>query len=491
MDSLSAALSWKEGTEFVHNKAELLKLVSPGKLFVCSSAPVQQAAEGNIHIIAPQISHGAAIKQLLDLCSSRYLLLLNDQPGKVCVEPNLPLRLFDALARNNALLAYSAYRLRQPGQGEMLQPLIDYQTGSVRDDFDFGRLLLIDTVRLRELVALHSYKIPQDASGLYGLRLLSNLAALPVRVAEPLYVNTVEDAPDFEREHFLYLARSEAGLQKRLEETFTDYAKRAGFYIPPFESRVDLNAKAFPAEASIVIPVKNRKRTIGQALASALEQRAPFSFNVLVIDNHSSDGTSAVVSGFSAKYRNVIHIIPASQKLEIGGCWNEALSNPACGKFCLQLDSDDLYADNQVLRRMVDFFYEKSVAVVIGSYRVVDFDLRDVPPGIVDHREWSDENGHNNALRVNGFGAPRAFYREIARKIGFPNVSYGEDYAVMLAISREFNIARIYEPLYLCRRWEGNSDARPSLEQMNARNYYKDNLRSREIEKRRNLRLQG
>ena len=149
-----------------------------------------------------------------------------------------------------------------------------------------------------------------------------------------------------------------------------------------------------------------------------------------------------------------------------------------CGRFAIQLDSDDLYINHHVLQRIVDTFHEHQCAMVIGSYKMVNFKLEEIPPGIIDHKEWTPDNGRNNALRVNGLGAPRAFYTPLLRQIRIPNVSYGEDYATALAISREY---RIYEPLYLCRRWEGNSDADLNIQRVNANNYYKDKIRMIEI----------
>jgi len=247
----------------------------------------------------------------------------------------------------------------------------------------------------------------------------------------------------------------------------------------------------FNYEASVIIPVKNRVNTIKDSINSASRQKTKFAFNIIVVDNHSTDGTTESVKNLSSHNKNIIHLIPDRNDLGIGGCWNEALSHKDCGKFAVQLDSDDIYVDENTLQKIVYKFYEKKCAMVIGSYKLTDFNLNEIPPGIIDHREWTDESGHNNALRINGLGAPRAFYAPIARDIGFPNVSYGEDYAMALAISGKYQIGRIYESIYLCRRWEGNSDAALSIEKQNANDFYKDSLRTKEITARQKLNKRG
>jgi glycosyltransferase involved in cell wall biosynthesis len=240
-------------------------------------------------------------------------------------------------------------------------------------------------------------------------------------------------------------------------------------------------------EASVVIPVRNRKETIAEAVGSALSQETNFPYNVIVVDNHSTDGTTAVLSDLARQYSNLKHHIPKRTDLGIGGCWNEALQHEACGRYAVQLDSDDLYSDARVLKRMVDRILEGNYAMVIGSYTLVDSRLEEIPPGLIDHHEWTDENGHNNALRINGLGAPRAFNTDLMRKIGFLNVSYGEDYAAALRICREYRIGRVYESLYLCRRWPGNTDAALSIEEVNRNNAFKDKIRTTEILARKKI----
>jgi glycosyltransferase involved in cell wall biosynthesis len=208
-----------------------------------------------------------------------------------------------------------------------------------------------------------------------------------------------------------------------------------------------------------------------------------------VIDNHSTDGTTEMTSKFTETDDRVVHIIPERNDLGIGGCWNEGIFHEKCGKFAIQLDSDDLYIDNNVISRVVETFYGQKCAMVVGSYKMVNFNLEELPPGLIDHKEWTPGNGRNNALRINGLGAPRAFYTPVIRRIRVPNVSYGEDYAVGLAISRHYQIGRIYEPLYLCRRWEGNTDAALDINRANANNLYKDRLRTIELLARKQINI--
>jgi glycosyltransferase involved in cell wall biosynthesis len=272
-----------------------------------------------------------------------------------------------------------------------------------------------------------------------------------------------------------------------MEQVATDHLKKINAYIHPSNKKPVSFKNDYKIEVSVVIPVKNRVNTISDAIRSALSQKTKFSFNVTIVDNHSDDGTTEKIKNISSKDNRVVHIIPQRKDLGIGGCWNEAILHPDCGKFSIQLDSDDLYSDENTLQKIVDKFYEDKCAMVTGSYKLTDFNLKEIPPGVIDHREWTDENGHNNAIRINGLGAPRAFYTPIIREIKFPNVSYGEDYAVALAISRQYKVGRIYEPVYLCRRWEGNTDASLSIEKQNANNFYKDSLRSNEIKLRQEM----
>jgi glycosyltransferase involved in cell wall biosynthesis len=266
-----------------------------------------------------------------------------------------------------------------------------------------------------------------------------------------------------------------------MEQVCTRFLKDAGAWLKPEFMPVDFSSEEFPVEATVVIPVRNRDKTINDAIRSVFIQVTGFPFNLIVVDNHSTDQTTAILSEMASADRRLIHHIPERNDLGIGGCWNEAVMHPQCGKFAIQLDSDDLYINQHVIQTIVDAFYEQNCAMIVGTYQMVSFQLDEIPPGIIDHKEWTPDNGHNNALRINGLGAPRAFYTPILRNLKFPNTSYGEDYAVGLAISRNYQIGRIYQPLYLCRRWEGNTDASLDVAKANAHNHYKDSIRTIEL----------
>jgi glycosyltransferase involved in cell wall biosynthesis len=302
----------------------------------------------------------------------------------------------------------------------------------------------------------------------------------------------VIDKPSGNEKLFAYVDPRYEAVQKEMEIVFTDYLKKIRAYLLPNQLReVEQTPTSFPVEASVVIPVRNRNETIAEAVKSALSQETNFPFNLIVVDNHSTDGTTAILSNLARKHPSLKHIIPKRFDLGIGGCWNEALRQKACGCYAIQLDSDDLYSSHRTLQKMVDMLRQDNYAMVIGSYTLVDSRLEEIPPGLIDHREWTDENGHNNALRINGLGAPRAFYTDLMRKIGFLNVSYGEDYAAALRISREYRIGRIYESLYLCRRWSGNTDAALSIEEANRNNAFKDKIRTIEILDRQKMNKRG
>jgi glycosyltransferase involved in cell wall biosynthesis len=321
-------------------------------------------------------------------------------------------------------------------------------------------------------------------AGWYSLRLAIARRSRIVRVGEFLYGKTEGDARRSGEKLFDYVDPRNRQVQVEMEEAATFHLKKIGAYLKPPFAPVRFAPRREGAEASIIIPVRNRVKTIADAIESVLRQQADFPFNCFVVDNHSTDGTTDIVRGFAERDSRVRHLIPLRRDLGIGGCWNEAAFHPECGRFAVQLDSDDLYRDESTLQRVIETFYRERCAMVIGSYQMTDFQLQELPPGVIDHREWSDENGPNNALRINGLGAPRAFYTPVLRRIRIPNVSYGEDYALGLAISRDYRIGRIYEPIYLCRRWEGNTDADLDIPRQNAHNHYKDSLRTFELRAR-------
>jgi hypothetical protein len=375
-------------------------------------------------------------------------------------------------------MVYSDYYALKQGQ-LIPNPIIEYQEGSLRDDFNFGSLLLFESTSLIE--AASRMKENYSFSGLYDLRLKISQRHNIFHIPELLYTEVELDTRKSGEKLFDYVDPKNRQVQIEMEQTCTVHLKDIGAWLEPRFARLQFNELDFDAEVSVIIPVKNRAKTIRDAISSVLNQKTSFIFNLILVDNHSSDGTGRIIRSFSSKDKRVIHIIPERNDLGIGGCWNEAVFHQSCGKFAVQLDSDDLYIDNTVLSRIVDAFYEQNCAMLVGSYRMVNFNLEEIPPGLIDHREWTPENGRNNALRINGLGAPRAFYTPVIRSVRVPNVSYGEDYALGLTISRYYQIGRIYEPLYLCRRWEENSDASLDIQKMNAHNFYKDKIRTIEL----------
>ena len=367
-------------------------------------------------------------------------------------------------------------------------PVIDYQLGSLRDDFDFGAVVMLRTSALKEAVS--RMKANYHYAGFYDLRLKLAGKYEFTHINEYLYTEQEHDLRLSGQKQFDYVDPRNRERQIEMEKACTEHLKVIGAYLPPRFKTVNFDQQAFEVEASVVIPVKNRVKTISDAINSVLCQETDFPFNVIVVDNHSTDGTTDLIEKLASDKR-VIHVVPDRTDLGIGGCWNMAIDHPQCGKFAIQLDSDDLYSDQYTLRKMVYAFYEQQCAMVVGTYRMTDFDLNTLPPGIIDHKEWTPENGRNNALRINGLGAPRAFFTPVIRQIGFPNTSYGEDYAVGLAVSRHYQIGRVYDVVYLCRRWSGNSDAALDAFQLNANNLYKDRIRTWEVEARRTIDYYG
>ena len=427
-----------------------------------------------------------AIKKVIEETITPYLLLINGSTYIELTKEAVNNFISQAVKTEGGWI-YSDY-YEKLNDKLVLHPLIDYQVGSIRDDFDFGNYFMVRTSVVKDCSQeLFSAKNNLQYSGLYDLRLAISRHSSVVRISEPLYSVFKSDESTVKEKMFEYVDPKNREVQKEMEQVATHHLKKIGAHIDPkIKISVGLENK-FNFEVSIIIPVKNRVNTIGDAINSALTQKAKFGFNIIIVDNHSNDGTTELIRNKSSEDERVIHIIPERTDLKIGGCWNEAILHHECGKFAVQLDSDDLYSDHKTLQKIVDKFYEENCAMVIGSYKLTDFILNEIPPGLIDHLEWTEENGHNNALRINGLGAPRAFYTPIIREIKFANVSYGEDYAVGLAISRRYKVGRIYEPIYLCRRWEGNTDASLSIERQNENNFYKDSIRTKEIILRQEL----
>ena len=387
----------------------------------------------------------------------------------------------------DAVMVYADHYKMVEGKMEK-HPVIDYQSGSLRDDFDFGSLWCIKAQALADYIAQPDREEYQFAA-LYDLRLYLSRVGEIFHLNEFLYSEAELDTRKSGEKQFDYVNPRNREVQIEMEKACTQHLGKVGALIDTtFYRQPDFGEQDFEYEASVIIPVFNREKTVADAVKSALGQKANFKFNVIVVNNHSTDRTGEILDELKAD--NLIQIVPERTDLGIGGCWNEAINSSFCGKFAVQLDSDDLYSSPKTLQKIVDAFYKQKAAMIIGSYRMCDFDLNTLPPGLIDHKEWTDENGCNNALRINGLGAPRAFFTPLVRQIQFPNTSYGEDYALGLAFSRRYRIGRIYDELYLCRRWGGNSDAALSVEKVNANNLYKDRLRTMELKARQHL-LQG
>ncbi len=419
------------------------------------------------------------LKAIADNAEAPYTLLYTKDTilrlGMFALE-----RMVHILDDSGAGMVYADhYQLKEGKQA--IAPVIDYQQGSLRDDFDFGSVLLFRTEALKEAAARMT--ADYQFAGLYDLRLkLSQREAL-VHINEYLYTEVETDTRRSGEKIFDYVDPKNRNRQLEMEAACTEHLKEVGGYLKPEFEHIEFDKGNFEYEASVIIPVRNRIRTIRDAIRSVLTQQADFKFNLIVIDNHSTDGTTEAIDEFKDDER-LIHLIPERNDLGIGGCWNLGVHHPKCGKFAVQLDSDDVYKDEHTLATMVRAFYEQNCAMVVGTYMMTNFDMQMIPPGIIDHREWTPENGRNNALRINGLGAPRAFYTPVLREVKVPNTSYGEDYALGLNFSRRFQIGRVYDVVYLCRRWDDNSDASLDIVKMNAHNLYKDRIRTWELQAR-------
>lgn len=361
-------------------------------------------------------------------------------------------------------------------------PLIACQKGALRDDFDFGSVLVFRSSSFKR--AVRAMEADYEFGALYDLRLrMKNI----VHVNEYLYTEIETDSRKSGEKLFDYVDPKNRDVQVEMEKVCTAHLKRIGAWLEPKFKEPDINEfadAAFPVTATVVIPVFNRVRTIRDAVTSALSQKTDFTYNVIVVDNHSTDGTTEILSAMASEDARLKHIIPAKYDLGIGGCWNLAVHHELCGEYAVQLDSDDVYSGPDTLQKIVDAFREQKCAMVVGTYQMTDFQMNPIPPGVIDHKEWTEDNGRNNALRINGLGAPRAFWTPLLRSVNLPNTSYGEDYALGLRISREYRIGRIYDVLYCCRRWDGNSDAALDIDKVNANNQYKDRIRTWELEAR-------
>jgi GT2 family glycosyltransferase len=480
MNPFTVVITYSPGSFFEKTLLFLTKSALVESIVIVSQEPVHLKIPNCRVLVGEPLSSYETLHLILDGIQTKYLLLL-PEIKQILFEPKALDRFLEEAEATKACLVYSGF-YDKTDREKTYHPLNDYQLGSVRDSFDFGSVILFSVPAIRKALKKYGVIPGVKFAGLYDLRLKVSIDYSVVHLREPLYslMKTVESA-DSEK-IFSYVDPQNFIAQKEMEMVFTDYLKKIDAYLPShYLKKIEQTTESFPVEASVVIPVRNRKETIAEAVKSALSQEADFSFNLIVVDNHSTDGTTAILSDLARQSSRLKHIIPKRTDLGIGGCWNEALASESCGRYVVQLDSDDLYSSINTLKMMVDKLRQENDAMVIGSYTLVDSTLKKTPPGLIDHREWTDENGHNNALRINGLGAPRAFNTNLMRKIGFQNVSYGEDYAASLRICREYRIGRIYESLYLCRRWSGNTDAALSIEEANRNNAFKDKIRTDEI----------
>lgn len=445
------------------------------KIFLLTQNSQIEIPNGCEVLSVENLTSSKTIDSILNSDDSNYVLLFTQDShyelGQFAIE-----RFYNVINSTQAAMVYSNY-LAVNENSIVRHPVNDYQLGSLRDDFDFGSLLFINRNYCQSFLSEEEYKF----AGLYELRLHLSRQSEFIRIPEFLYKTIETDTRKSGVKQFDYVNPKNRDVQIEMEKVVTSHLKKINAYLEPNFKKVEFKDDDFEFEATVVIPVKNRVSTIADAINSVLSQKANFKFNCIVVDNYSTDGTTEKIKEIASKDERLIHVIPERKDLGIGGCWNEALQNKNCGRFAIQLDSDDIYANENTIQIVVDTFRKEKCAMVVGTYRMTNFKLEEIPPGIVDHKEWTPDNGRNNALRINGLGAPRAFYTPILREYKIPNVSYGEDYAVGLMISRDYQIGRIYEPIYLCRRWEGNSDAALDIDKQNIYNEYKDRIRTIEV----------
>jgi len=449
------------------------------KIYLLKAEDAGKTIEGCEEIQIKGLTSTDTIKKIAEKADSDYVLIYTKYntllPGMFAFE-----RMVKLAEDSQAGMAYADHYQVADGV-QTNAPVIDYQFGSLRDDFDFGSVLLFNSEAFKKAASM--MKKDYEFAGLYDLRLKMSQFADIMHINEYLYSDVQNDTRKSGEKIFDYVDPRNRGRQIEMEEACTEHLEEIGGYLAPEFTKIEFNKGNFEYEASVIIPVRNRIRTIRDAIKSVLAQKCDFKFNLIIIDNLSTDGTSEAIEEFKADDR-IIHIIPSRTDLGIGGCWNLGVHHPKCGKFAVQLDSDDVYKDENTLKTMVNAFYEQNCAMVVGTYMMTDFNMNMIAPGIIDHKEWTPENGRNNALRINGLGAPRAFYTPVLREVKVPNTSYGEDYALGLNISREYQIGRVYDPVYMCRRWDDNSDASLDVVKMNGHNLYKDRIRTWELQAR-------
>ena len=437
------------------------------------------------YISGVQLNTTKSLRELADTVSEKYICINVGYHSLEFSEHALNRFVSVAEDTESDMLYADHWEIATDAEGRSVRrkhPLIECQKGALRNDFDFGDLLFFRTSSFFK--AVKEMDEDYEFAALYDLRLRMDKI---VHINEYLYTKVETDNRKSGEKQFDYVDPRNRAVQIEMEKVCTAHLKRIGGYLPPVfkdPDPSDFGGGEFPVTATVVIPVFNRIRTVKDAVLSALSQECDFPFNVIVVDNHSSDGTTDLLADIAKKDGRLIHLIPERMDLGIGGCWNHAVHHAQCGEYAVQLDSDDVYSGPETLQKIVRAFREQKCAMVVGTYEITDFQMNTIPPGIIDHREWTEDNGRNNALRINGLGAPRAFWTPLLRTLNLPNTSYGEDYAIGLRISRDYRIGRIYDVLYCCRRWEGNSDAALDIDKINVNNLYKDRIRTWELEAR-------
>ncbi|MBR3102056.1 MAG: glycosyltransferase family 2 protein [Muribaculaceae bacterium] len=457
-------------------------------IFLLAAPGVEAQVEGCHTLHVKNLTASETIQVIAGHASADYVMLYTKYDtlkfGPFAVERFVKL----ADDTQAGMLYADHYNVTEKGADKA--PVIDYQFGSLRDDFDFGSVLFFCGCCFKK--AAQAMKADYEFAGLYDLRLKLSQFAQIVHINEFLYSDVELDTRKSGEKIFDYVDPRNRGRQIEMEKACTEHLKEIGGYLAPEKEEngklvpnfkhIEFDHDRFEVEATVMIPVRNRIRTIRDAIDSVLRQQTNFKFNLMVVDNFSTDGTREAIASYDDP--RLIHIIADYYDMGIGGYWNLAAHHEKAGKFIVQLDSDDMYKDEHTLQTMVNAFYEQNVAMVVGTYLMTDINCNPIPPGVIDHKEWTPENGRNNALRINGLGAPRAFYTPVLRDVKIPNTSYGEDYALGLNISRTYQIGRVYEPVYMCRRWDDNSDASLDVEKMNRNNLYKDRIRTWELQAR-------
>ena len=483
MKPINCFIAYNDVVQAEKTALNLLQSDLVNTVYLLSTVVGSSSIDGCEYIEIDSLQSSATIKKISEKSTTPFSLIYTKDTelelGQYALE-----RFYHIARDTQAGLVYAdCYQIAEGLRTNL--PLIDYQMGSLRDDFNFGSVLFYSSECLKNAVAetTEFYKF----AGLYNLRLKVSQQAELVHINEHLYAEVENDTRKSGEKQFDYVDPKNRAVQIEMELACTDHLKKIGAYLAPSFKTIAFDEGNFPVEASVIIPIRNRVKTVEDALKSVLLQKTEFSFNLIIIDNFSSDGTSEIIEQYAKADQRVIHIIPNRHDLGIGGCWNVGVNSEYCGKFAVQLDSDDVYQDENTLQTIVNAFYDQNCAMVIGSYTMTNFKMETIAPGLIDHKEWTPDNGRNNALRINGLGAPRAFYTPVLRDIKVPNTSYGEDYALGLYFSREFQIGRIYNSLYLCRRWDENSDASLDVLKMNGHNLYKDKIRTLEIMARKRM----